>query len=537
MKNILLLLYLLYFPLNSFDVKSQINTIGYTESTPFDISNSWTKLKQVKNGNTYMIRFYKNNILIITFFDKNGIQINQDTISLNKYRSNKFVSFLNFLDYDDRLTLFFSQTRKKSEILFSLQFDNNTGKLIDQKLLLEMPPTPFGAYFAMKSGNTGSPFIEIQTDEINGCYGVMCFTPFAVTDERIKMYHYNHKDEIILEKYFQVPNKYKYVDFVNLFVNGSESLILVCNAYNTFFRGGKKKSVLLFSKIRQKDDTIAIRTFETEYYFRNYQSINVFDPKEKRLNFLMDMNIKSNKYMSGYVAVETDSLNLLEATNLPFEFIDSLYTIKTSRKMPNNIGFPQLYDLNYDGNSFLLHQNHNDSRNTLGEIIVTCFDKKGNGVYTEVIPCNYRYLDKNIRFNYHYNGRNLYVNPPNHDINLINYPGLRYFNIFHCPTSKYSYIFMNDHINNYNLYGKSIEKAKREKDLQLIGYRYNNQTGFKDKFIVNKSTLITSKHSYYNTQSYDYRKESNKLAILLIGENFQLYKKVYSGKIVWIELE
>lgn len=79
--------------------------------------------------------------------------------------------------------------------------------------------------------------------------------------------------------------------------------------------------------------------------------------------------------------------------------------------------------------------------------------------------------------------------------------------------------------------------AKGLKNLQLVIYQYNNTKGFISKYSLNKDIFDKKGNSYYNTQSYDYNKENNTLAILLMNENSDMGIISYSAKIIWSQLK
>lgn len=527
----------------------------------FIAQDGWAKIKQLKNGNTFLIEISNDGAMVITVFDsthKNVAQNNVRFTAINKDLSK--VALIECFEWNGKVILFFNERIKKSPTLFMAIFDGWNGVLLEDKIVLEIPPEPFGSKFAHDFGNMSYPYFDLEFDPYTGFYAVLLFNPFTETNSRIQVVHYNPNHEIINQSFYIVPEEsFKYVDAVNLYVKGGEYLLLTTHLYNTKASGGRKSKIYL-SKFENGKTKFLNRSFPINGFFKNVSGSFQYNKASQKLHLYMSLLYEKEGGYSYYSlftqVIDADNLEFMEATTIPMKAAQDLY-VKTLRKKDQVFtGMPQYYGLDGEGNNFFLFQKTTlhisggiggSITTSLGDITLSNFDKNGVQKYADVIRCNYSILGDHSSLTY-----NSKVYNPSQSLYVGNLPDPSYFHIDVVASKKYTYLFMNNRTDNILLpENKKPKLTKSTSNLSMVRYKYSS-AGLIEKIVVDKGDSLTDEKKYFNPTASDFDEASGKYVTLVLKETYESestdppmhgaqettgFTKKVIGELIWFDLE
>jgi len=248
-KNAILLLAALSFC--SLRSLAQTPKVEFSES--FDEPEGQaTKVVQCTNGNTLLFILNKRDGIDVTVYDKSRKQIAQQSLEGKVWDADhlKQSTVKSIYEINGQMVLFLEQLLEKTPMLFRLIIDPNTGKIVDEQKIAEMPKYGAGAGYAMAFGNVDPKTFHVEKDPNSDCYAVVAFDGFAPEDaHRITVIHYNGKHQEINRAYYDSPNyKYKYIRYLSMAVDGDRHVYLCTYDFNTPASGGKMSKVF-FSRM------------------------------------------------------------------------------------------------------------------------------------------------------------------------------------------------------------------------------------------------------------------------------------------------
>ncbi|WP_146151381.1 hypothetical protein [Chitinophaga niastensis] len=221
-------------------------------STPFDEpERGANRLLLMKNGNTLFFSFTPKKGIDVTVFDQQHqskpVMKNRITSWKNKQMSKAQLEGL--YEINGQAVVFLQQYVKKKPCLFRFIFDAANGKLIEEKLIADLPRIGMGQGYAIAFGGMKMPEFDLRKDPNSEYYAVAMLNSKAhESGERIKVIHFNPQHQVINESFFDTPKgDYKYINLADMYVQGDKFVFLSTFAYNTRSSGGKDSRFVIGS--------------------------------------------------------------------------------------------------------------------------------------------------------------------------------------------------------------------------------------------------------------------------------------------------
>ncbi|NSL85300.1 hypothetical protein ECE50_000550 [Chitinophaga sp. Mgbs1] len=213
-------------------------------STPFDEpENGASRLLLMKNGNTLFFTFTRKKGINVTVYTPahQALPLINSRVSSWKNKKMGAAKLEGFFEMNGQAVVFLQQYVHRKPCLYRFLFDGKTGKLVEEKLIGDLPRISFGQGYAIAFGGMKMPDFSVKKDPLSDYYAVTMLNSRAhETGERLRVIHFGPDHKIINDGYFDTPaGNYKYINLADMHVNGSKSVFLAAFAYNTRASGGK----------------------------------------------------------------------------------------------------------------------------------------------------------------------------------------------------------------------------------------------------------------------------------------------------------
>ncbi|WP_349318298.1 hypothetical protein [Chitinophaga sp. MM2321] len=268
-------------------------------SKPFDEPEfGASRLLMLKNGNTLFFNFTRKEGINVVVYDKKH-HAKPTAHILGKEWSPRLMddSYLKGLyEINGNAVIFLEQAERHKPSLFRLIVDGKTGKLLKEEKIAELPKVSMGAAYGMFFKALSIPDFYVRKDPQSDYYAVGVFNSLSHDrDERIEVIHYNPDHSELNRAYYESPEgTYKYLRFLDMYVNRDEFVFITNYAYNTRSSGGKDARVLISRLLK------GTKTFEYNFldYTDDYRDVEVamkYDSLRKKLYMLSSVSSKSVK--------------------------------------------------------------------------------------------------------------------------------------------------------------------------------------------------------------------------------------------------
>lgn len=249
-------LFLLFCCVLSLSLFAQQPTVTYSET--FDEPSAKTKVRLFRNakGNTLLLQFTDRDGIYVNTFDEAHKPGGQAIITSELWDAGEMnrTSIAGIYDIGGDAVIFLEQTIKKQPLLYRLIISAETGKLIREDKIGEMPKYGAGAGYAMAFGGVQGKGFYIKKDQNSDAYAVLIFDGFAEeTAKRIELIHYDGSHKEIGRSFYEGPdNKFKYINYLGMVTRGTDDVILCTYAYNTRASGGAESKLFVSTLKGQK---------------------------------------------------------------------------------------------------------------------------------------------------------------------------------------------------------------------------------------------------------------------------------------------
>lgn len=208
-----------------------------------------SRLLLMKNGNTLFFHFTrKKGIEVVVYNNKH----HESPMEHNRVRSWKQKKMGNaalkgLFEMNGQAVVFLRQYISKKPCLYRFIFDGNTGKLLKEDIIGDLPRVGMKSGYSLMFGSVPTPDFYVRKDPESEYYAVAAFNSFAHDrNERIKVTHYSPDHKKLNEAFYESPQgAYKYLNFMEMYVHGDEFVFVSSFAYNTRASGGKESTVMI----------------------------------------------------------------------------------------------------------------------------------------------------------------------------------------------------------------------------------------------------------------------------------------------------
>lgn len=277
-----------------------------------------------------------------------------------------------------------------------------TGALKESKEIALLDKINTGSGMAMVYGNVPYPEFYVKKDPQSDNYAVVAFNSFeSDRSKRIHVSLYDANHEKVSEAYYPSPGEgYKYMEVLDLYVDGNKGVSVLTSGMNTASSGGEKTGGMFIGTLKPNASTIDIAQLPVENGGAVYSAVLRYNPVADKMFLLMHTATRtkknSNKY---YVDLATFNKDRSDFQIKPVN-IEPINTIaKTQFKRREKMeAIPQAMYMNKDGSVSLIleeieivvttRSNSSFAQTSyyLKDMGVLKYDVKGNLIAAQYIP-------------------------------------------------------------------------------------------------------------------------------------------------------
>lgn len=364
-------------------------TLGPDFDEPGD---GWDKLMQLKNGNTVYLHFSKKDGLLVNIYDTARALKVTDTVHTQLWNAADLESteIDGIFEINGQPVIFLQQLVKYNPVMYRLVLDAETGRLLREDKLGELPSVQHRSVFI--DNNLATHDMYVEKDAGSDYYAVALFSgaPLRKTDsirERIRVLHFSPAHELINSGWFYLSDSsYSYFSYINMAVKGKEKVYLGTVGFNDKRKEGDAGAKVLFSMLSPDSAAFAHEVLDYTAGFGNVGgNIQVAGSQVRMLLYV------SSKQKEGYTGM---MMNTFQAYTGKLRKHVQLSFPELSRNVQQNLGYkedykgtPQRLYLNEDGSSTLLMESFsffkqgnsqlNKLHTNLGDVGITLLDTSG----------------------------------------------------------------------------------------------------------------------------------------------------------------
>ncbi|CAL1518309.1 hypothetical protein [Chitinophaga sp. MM2321] len=369
-----------------------IVTLGPSFEEPGD---GWDKLMQLKNGNTVYLHFSKKEGIRISVYNPQRELVAMDSIvGGTQWNAADLESteIDGIYEINGQPVVFLQQIVKYTPVFFRLVLDPQTGKLLREDKLGELPTIQHRSVYVQE--NLASHDCFVEKDPHSDYYAVAFFSGAEIQRndsirERIQVLHFSPEHELINKGWYYLPDTaYSYFSYINMAVQGREKVYLATVGFNAKKKGTAPLSKVIFSMLSPDSATFAHQVLD---YTANAGDVSGYVqpvPATQEVRMLLYIPGRKTDGNSGIFmnTLLAGSGKLRKQVQLSFPELSKNAQVNLGYK-DDYKGAPQRLLLNEDGNSTLLMENLtrfkqgntqiNKLHTNLGDIGIAQLDSSG----------------------------------------------------------------------------------------------------------------------------------------------------------------
>ena len=331
--------------------------IEKSENFEEPLSEGWTRLMLLKNGNTFYFHYGGKKGIEVIVFDKNKKKVASQRIKSTNWdvKKKKRVEICGAYEINNEPVIFLQYLDGGERELYRLRIDPTNGGLIKEESL--------GA--SSKRNSTymyhtviTSPSIFVEKDPESDNYAVVYLDGSERKhDNRIRVMHYDYNHNLINQgTYYSPVADFKYLNFISAAVDGSKRVYVAI--YGAKTDKGAEGHVFI-ARLTAGDTTFLNKTLDFTEEFMKTNSDMVYDHANNRLvmltNTLAEEKSSSKSYVSFISYIDPEDLSLKGVNVVTTEKINQYASHVLSKEL-NYHGLPQKLVLNKDNSITVLQE-------------------------------------------------------------------------------------------------------------------------------------------------------------------------------------
>jgi hypothetical protein len=535
--------------LNYTNLQAQYPNLIYSEKTP-EIAGNF-RVKQLKNGNTAVFNFTKDDGIHFSLYDANKKKIIDEKLKLTylKYEL-KYYRIRCILEINNDIMFMFEGLPRPEPTLYRVLIDGSTGKVKKEDEVTKVNVSEGKKASAVLDYTFPTKTFWVTKDPKSDYYAIVVFNKDADDrNKRIEVIHFNPSHIQLNRAFFQSPNgQYKFLNYSDVYVSGENYVILSAYVYNTKASSstGQEESVFYFSKLSKGSTTF--KNHELTYTNSNVKSHKftqatckfAFDKASNILYAAVDTYSNFDKRTGSYVydffiqPLNPDNMEMRKAFPIPLEKANNYYQTKLESKKEYT-GMLQSFLIDRTtGHIILLNEmpitisGEGGISTELRDPAITDMTIDGKENYAIVIPYNHWTFTTEASFNYLHNKNG-----------NLHHTTVDEFNTTYVDAvagEKYNYLFLNNTLLNYDKpdNDKGFEKRVRTgmDGLSSVIYKIDKQ-GNMSKGLLFGNSPVKNGVKYCLFNSADFNPETNTYAAIVIERS----KAGKTTSVVWLTLE
>lgn len=276
---------------------AQTNVPTIERSTAFEEPElGASRLLLMKNGNTLFFNFTPKKGIDVTVYNTKhrAKSVVNNTIQSWKQKAMKRASLRGLYEMNGQAVVFIQQVVKKKPCLYRFIFDANSGKLVSERVISDLPRLGMGAGYAVFFGGVAIPDFYVRKDPNSEYYAIAVFNSFAHDrNQRIQVIHYSPDHKEINKAFYNSPDGvYKYLNFLDMYINRDEFVFITAYAYNTRSSGGKDSRIVI-SRLMNGSKEFQYNLLDHTDDFKNVDVAMKYSSTEKQVYMLASVDAKS----------------------------------------------------------------------------------------------------------------------------------------------------------------------------------------------------------------------------------------------------
>lgn len=369
------------------------------ESPAFDEpEGGYAQILQMKNGNTLFFRSGPKDSYDLQFYDvKHQLKLTQNIIpNLEKRKSGGIESVF---ENNGDITVLLNELGDKTPMLYRLVIDGNTGKVKKDEKIAELKRVTRGQQYAMVFGGVPEPEFMVRKDPNSDNYAIAMFNSFeSDRNKRIEVVHYGADHAALSRAYYSSPEeKYKYLEFIDMSVLGSEKVCILAYAYNTRASGGKESELVLAS-LDKGASAVTLDELKFSKGIKIAHGLTRFNPVSKKLLLLAAMDPEKKATHSALLVTVDPVTRKIEKTSPVFPKEANKKNIELFGSKRTLTGTPTGLFINNDGSFTIVYEEIEEivgttssgamyhSGTELGNVAVSTFDVNGKQITSYLTP-------------------------------------------------------------------------------------------------------------------------------------------------------
>jgi hypothetical protein len=235
---------------------AQTPKVALSEAFPEPSADGWDKLVLLPNGNTCYLHLDKNDGISVALYNEKKELVVSDKINGKQWdiRDMNDTEIDGVYEINGQVVIFLQQLIKYRPSLFRIVIDGKTGHWVQEDKIGELPTVLHREAVALQ--NLASHDFYVVKDPNSGYYAVAFFAGGELSRkenaaERIQVMHFSPTHELVNQAFYTLPdNAYTYFNFLDMAVEGKNSVYLCTVGFNTKRTEGAPQSQVLVSALK-----------------------------------------------------------------------------------------------------------------------------------------------------------------------------------------------------------------------------------------------------------------------------------------------
>ncbi len=306
-------------------------------SKPMTEPEFWTKLLQMQSGYTLLFEMSEKDGMKVSVFDDKHKMANVKPITysyVDKKMNNSDV--LGIYEINKQAVVFVQQYGKPNPMLIRVIIDPKTGKLVSEEVIANLPEMDPPKGDLAGTGDVNVSRFYVNKDNSTDNYTVVTYNDLAEeTSKKIEVVTYDGTNKELVRAFYNCPEDYKYLRFMNAYNYGGPFTYLAVYCYNTV-KPGSDDSRIYISRIKVGNPQF--KNIELRYtdYFEYTKCEMSFNKKSGLLNFIFFTSaydkMHKNTIRNFFLPVHPEGFKLDSVFDIPFSKVNDYAKAKMGYK-------------------------------------------------------------------------------------------------------------------------------------------------------------------------------------------------------------
>lgn len=358
--------------------------------------NGYTKILQMKKGNTVYVNITPRKGIDLRIYDPNHAEKVVSTVDINidRVKASHETTFFptnpreeidGIFEIADDIVIFINEFTHKKSVLYRIIIDANTAKLKEEKEILS---EQWATY-------------TVKKDEYSDNYAILM-------DERIIHYDADHNEMNAAQ--FKSPDKQNsFLYYRDMIILGKDR---ICSFYLAADKEKDYKGNLYMVTMEKVSAKISYDKLDLPADMRYDHVMVKYDPIDKKIIFLAVAKANTGGYETYLNIIDPVSKQIEKITGFGVtEALNQAYAERFDKKTGYS-GLPQNLFVNADGSISIVYEEravqttsadrYSRTDTKLGKLVVSNFDKKGKIISNYLVPKAHWVIFTSLGLFYHY---------------------------------------------------------------------------------------------------------------------------------------